>query len=78
MQLHIFVFEFERGSLRGMGPAIDLLPFYNNEESITHACFVHGLEEILFVDSNAQARIFSLTMLQPKYIRLAPFPLLSV
>ncbi|KAI9455078.1 hypothetical protein BJY52DRAFT_1122217 [Lactarius psammicola] len=66
MQLHIFVLEDERGSLRGMGPAIDLLPFYNNGESIVHACFVHGHEEILFVDSNAQARIFSLTMLQPK------------
>ncbi|KAI9444006.1 hypothetical protein H4582DRAFT_1807752, partial [Lactarius indigo] len=66
MQLHIFAFEAERGTLRGMGPAIDLLPFYNNGESILHACFVHGHEEILFLDSSAQARIFSLTMLQPK------------
>ncbi|KAI9455069.1 hypothetical protein BJY52DRAFT_1122205 [Lactarius psammicola] len=66
MQLHIFSFEDEPGSLRGMGPAIDLLPFYNNRESIVHACFVHCREEILFVDSSAQARIFSLTMLQPK------------
>ncbi|KAH9039442.1 hypothetical protein EDB83DRAFT_2228401 [Lactarius deliciosus] len=66
MQLHIFAFEDERGSLRGMGPAIDLLPFYNNGESIVHACFVHCHEEILFVDSSAQARIFSLTMLQHK------------
>ncbi|KAH9171596.1 hypothetical protein EDB89DRAFT_2243400, partial [Lactarius sanguifluus] len=47
MQLHIFAFEDERGSLRGMGPAIDLLPFYNNGESIVHACFVHCHEEIL-------------------------------
>ena len=67
MQLHIFTFE-EFGSLRGMGSAIDLLPFYNNGESIVYACFVHGREELLFVDSSAQARIFSLTMLQPKYI----------
>ncbi|KAI9455142.1 hypothetical protein BJY52DRAFT_1122187 [Lactarius psammicola] len=66
MQLHVFALEDERGSLREMGPAIDLLPFYNNGESIVHACFVHGHEEILFVDSFAQARIFSLTMLQPK------------
>ncbi|KAI9455080.1 hypothetical protein BJY52DRAFT_1151944 [Lactarius psammicola] len=66
MQLHIFTIEDERGSLRGMGSAIDLLPFYSNGESIVHACFVHGREEILFVDSSAQARIFSLTMLQPK------------
>ena len=73
MQLHIFAFEDERGSLRGLGSAIDLLPFYNTGESIVHACFVHGREEILFVDSCAQARIFSLTMLQPKYMRLYTF-----
>ncbi len=75
MKLHIFAFEDERGSLRGVGSAIDLLPFYNNRESIVHACFVHGREEILFVDSSAQARIFSLTMQQPKYMRLFTFPL---
>ena len=74
MQLHIFAFE-ELGSLRGMGPAIDLLQFYNNGESIVHACFVHSREELLFVDFSAQARIFSLTMLQPKYIRLFAIPL---
>ncbi|KAH8977864.1 hypothetical protein EDB86DRAFT_3157238 [Lactarius hatsudake] len=66
MQLHIFAFEEENRSLRGMGSAIHMLPFYNNGVSIVHACFVHGREEILFVDSSAQARIFSLTMLQPK------------
>ncbi|KAI9450271.1 hypothetical protein BJY52DRAFT_1227294 [Lactarius psammicola] len=47
MQFHIFAFEDERGSLRGVGSAIDLVPFYNNGESIVHACFVHGREEIL-------------------------------
>ncbi|KAH9005522.1 hypothetical protein EDB86DRAFT_3240052 [Lactarius hatsudake] len=66
MQLHIFAFEDERGPLRGMGSVIDLLPFYSNGVSIVHAAFVHGREEILFVDSSAQARVFSLTMLQPK------------
>ena len=58
-----------------MGSAIDLLPFYNNGESIVLACFVHGREEILFVDSSAQARIFSLTMQQPKYIFMSTIPL---
>ncbi|KAF8491332.1 hypothetical protein F5888DRAFT_1057818 [Russula emetica] len=66
MQLHIFVFDEELKSLRGLGTAIDLLPFYNSGVSIVHACFVHGSEEILFVDSSAQARIFSLITLQPK------------
>src|SRR6267154_465809 len=68
MQLHIFVFDEELKSLRGMGTAIDLLPFYNTGISIIHACFVHGNEEILFVDSSAQARIFSLITLQPKFL----------
>ena len=66
MQLHIFVFDEEFKSLRGLGTAIDLRPFYNTGVSIVHACFVHGSEEILFVDSSAQARIFSLITLQPK------------
>ncbi|KAI9431439.1 hypothetical protein BJY52DRAFT_1423126, partial [Lactarius psammicola] len=66
MQLHIFVFDEELKSLRGLGTPIDLLPFYNPGVSITHACFVHGSEEILFIDSSAQARIFSLITLQPK------------
>ena len=68
MQLHIFVFDEELKSLRGLGTPINLMPFYNTGVSITHACFVHGSEEILFIDSNAQARIFSLITLQPKYL----------
>jgi hypothetical protein len=52
--------------LRGQGTPIELLPFYNHGVSIVHACFVHGSEEILFVDSGAQARIFSLITLQPR------------
>ena len=68
MQLHIFVFDEELKFLRGLGTAIDLLPFYHSEVSIVHACFVHGSEEILFVDSGAHAKIFSLITLQPKYL----------
>ena len=70
MQLHIFQIDEEFKSLRGFGAQIDLLPFYNEGVSIKHTCFVHGSEEILFIDSNAQARIFSLITLQPKYIPL--------
>ncbi|KAI9455154.1 hypothetical protein BJY52DRAFT_1122135, partial [Lactarius psammicola] len=66
MQLHIFVFDEGLKSLRGPGTPIDLFTLYNPGVSITHACFVHGSEEILFVDSNAQARIFSLITLRPK------------
>ena len=66
MQLHMFQFDEELKSLRGYGAPIDLFPFYNPGVSITHACFVHGSEEILFIDSTAQARIFSLITLQPR------------
>jgi hypothetical protein len=69
MQLHMFVFDEEFKSLRGLGTPFDLLPFYIPEVSITHACFVHGSEEILLIDSSAQARAFSLITLQPKYSR---------
>jgi hypothetical protein len=67
MQIHVFVFDEELKSLRGQGVPIELPRFYNPGVSIIHACFVHGSEEILFVDSDAQARIFSLISLQPKY-----------
>ena len=70
MELHIFVFDEELKSLRRQGSVIDLSPFYTSAGvSIVHACFVHGSEEILFVDSSAQARIFSLITLQPKYLQ---------
>jgi hypothetical protein len=69
MQVHIFAFDEEPISLRGLGPPIDLLPFYDPGVSITHICFVHRSKEILFVDSTAQARIFSLITLQHKYSR---------
>ncbi|KAF8270132.1 hypothetical protein EI94DRAFT_1572312 [Lactarius quietus] len=66
MELHMFQFDEEFKSLRGYGAKIDLRPFYNPGVSILQACFVHGTEEILFVDSSAQARIFSLITLQPR------------
>ena len=69
MQLHRFVFDEGFKSLRGLGTPFDLSPFYNPEAFITHACFVHGSEEILLIDSDAQARVFSLITLQPKYLR---------
>ena len=72
MQLHIFVSDEELKSLRGLGSPIDLHPFYNAGVTIVHACFVHGSEDILFVDSGAQARIFSLITLQPKYFPSFP------
>ncbi|KAN0134234.1 hypothetical protein V8E53_008006 [Lactarius tabidus] len=76
MQLHIFVFDEELKYLWGLGAPIDLSPCYNPGVSITHMCFVHGREEILFVDSSAQARIFSLItqQLKPTFLQLPQVP----
>ena len=67
MQLHMFQFDEELKSLREFDAQIDLRPFYNKGVTIKHACFIHGNEEILFIDSSAQARIFSLVTLQSRY-----------
>jgi hypothetical protein len=69
MKLHVFVFDEEFKSLQDLGTATDLHPFYDTGVSIVHACFVHGSEEMLFVDSSAHARIFSLNTLQLKYFQ---------
>ena len=53
--------------MRSFGEKIDLSRFYYEGVSITHASFVHGKEEILFIGSNTQAMIFSLITLQPRY-----------
>ena len=69
MQLHMFQFDEELKVLRELGAPFDLMPFYTQGVSITHTCFVHGSGDILFIDSSAQARIFSLITLRPKYTR---------
>ncbi|KAI6101022.1 hypothetical protein EDD16DRAFT_1716799 [Pisolithus croceorrhizus] len=57
--LHIFVHDDARG-LRAQGSSINLNPWYNEGTFICHSCFVGGSEELLLVDSQAQARIYSL------------------
>ncbi|KAH9171595.1 hypothetical protein EDB89DRAFT_1906874 [Lactarius sanguifluus] len=57
------------GPCEGWDPQLTFVRSTTMESPILHACFVHGREEILFLDSSAQARIFSLTMLQPNFPR---------
>ncbi|KIJ06916.1 hypothetical protein PAXINDRAFT_19882 [Paxillus involutus ATCC 200175] len=61
--LHIFVFDDARG-FQALGSSINLTAWYNEGSSIRHACFISGTEELLLVDSQAQARVFSLLTLQ--------------
>ena len=65
MQLlvHIFVYDDTRG-FQANGSAINLTQWYREGTSISHACFICGNEELLLVDSFAQARIYSLTTMQ--------------
>ena len=57
--------------MQALGSAANLAPWYNDGTSICHACFVCGSEELLLVDSAAQARIFSLVTLQFRYSQVS-------
>lgn len=61
----MFIFDENFSSLQGWGTSVNLLPWYGNADTvIRHASFVCGCEEILLVDSGADARIFSFTTQQ--------------
>ena len=65
MQLYVFVFDETFRSLRGLGTAISLAPWYNQADvSILQLSSVCGSDEVVLVDSNAQVRIFSFITLQ--------------
>ena len=61
LHLHSFVFDETFKTLQGQGSGINLFPWYSQagETSIEHIAFVCGTEEVVFIDSNARARIFS-------------------
>jgi len=61
--LHIFVYDDARG-FQAQGSSINLNAWYSEGVGIRHACFVSGSEELLLVDSQNQARIFSLVTMQ--------------
>jgi hypothetical protein len=68
LQLHMFVFDESYRTLYPQGTTINLAPWYNQTEiSIFHTAFVCGNEEVVLVDSSAQARVFSFITLQFRY-----------
>ncbi|KAJ7180916.1 hypothetical protein C8R46DRAFT_595271 [Mycena filopes] len=69
--LHIFVFDETFNSLQAWGTSLDLKPWYPSGTSVVKSCFVCGCEEILFVDTSGQARIFSLITQQFRPASLA-------
>ncbi|KAF8452913.1 hypothetical protein L210DRAFT_3617960 [Boletus edulis BED1] len=74
--LHIFVFDDTRSGFQASGSAINLHPWYNDAPFIRLACFASGSEELVLVDSQAQARVFSLVTLQfrPATLQLEKVP----
>ncbi|KAI9573409.1 hypothetical protein HD554DRAFT_2055827 [Boletus coccyginus] len=63
LQLHVFVHDDSRG-FTASGSAINLNSWYGEGTTIKKACFTSGSEELLLVDSQAIARVFSLTTMQ--------------
>lgn len=71
-QLYVFVFDENYGNLSAVGSAVNLSTWYAQGLKLLCICFVCGSEEILLIDSDAQARIFSLITLQFRYNFLVP------
>ncbi|KAF8837464.1 hypothetical protein BDN67DRAFT_983236 [Paxillus ammoniavirescens] len=67
--LHIFVFDDVRG-FQALGGSINLINWYKEGSSICHACFISGTEDLVLVDSQAQARVFSLVTLRFRTYKL--------
>lgn len=57
--LHVFAFDEKFGSLQSWARPFELADWYNNKETIVHICFATGADDIVVVDSGAQARIYS-------------------
>ena len=69
LQLNIFVHDDSRG-FTASGSTINLNPWYGEGTTIKKACFASGSEELLLVDSQATARVFSLTTMQFRCVLL--------
>lgn len=54
------MFDEHFGTLQSWASPYELADWYNNQETVTHICFVTGSEDILLVDSRNQARIYSI------------------
>jgi hypothetical protein len=58
------VFDEKYSGLRALGSTINLKLWYNEVDTICHADFVCGSEELILIDSSFQARVFSLVTQQ--------------
>jgi hypothetical protein len=71
LRLHVFVHDDVRGfTASESGSAISLNSWYGEGTTIKKACFISGSNELLLVDSQAIARVFSLTTMQFRSVPL--------
>ncbi|KAF9531678.1 hypothetical protein CPB83DRAFT_848544 [Crepidotus variabilis] len=62
--LYVFVFDESFGQLQSWAHSVDLSRWYDVETAVLYMCFVTGTEELLLVDNQSKARIFSLVTQQ--------------
>ncbi|KAI9460720.1 hypothetical protein F5148DRAFT_255942 [Russula earlei] len=77
LRLYVFIFDEGYKVLHGQGNPINLAPWYSQTgTSILHAAFVCGNEEVVLVDSSAQARVISFVIQQfrPASLQLPSLP----
>jgi hypothetical protein len=57
--LHIYVYDADGKSIGARGAAINITNCYSNMPDFSHLEFVAGTEELLLVEKNGRARIYS-------------------
>ncbi|KAI0959615.1 hypothetical protein AcW1_004397 [Taiwanofungus camphoratus] len=76
LALNIFVFDETFVSLRALGSPVNLGLWYDEMPVILHMVFACGSEELILIDDNARARIFSFITQQfrPASLQLQQIP----
>ncbi|KAI0921705.1 hypothetical protein AcW2_006594 [Taiwanofungus camphoratus] len=76
LDLHIFVFDETFVSLQALGSPVNLGLWYDETPTILHMVFACGSEELVLINDNAQARIFSFVTQQfrPASLQLQQIP----
>ncbi|KAI0089045.1 hypothetical protein BDY19DRAFT_122025 [Irpex rosettiformis] len=77
MVLHQLQFDELYTTLGGLGTIIELSPWYDNKTILTHIVFRSASEELLIVDGEARARLYSFDaqQMRPSSVQLVGVPL---
>jgi hypothetical protein len=72
------MFDERFSTLQNWASPFELAAWYNNQEAITHICFMAGTEELLLVDSRTQARIYSFVSQRFRYVFPASYEVIAI